>query len=356
MQDSDHMHSKTHREDSGVSMTHKQVDISALIEPYRGELLLHCYRLLGSLHDAEDMVQESMLRAWRHFDTFKGRASLRTWLYTIATNACLDVLKKRPSRMLPTAISSEANPHTPIPSPTTETLWLEPFPDSWLAEATENPEARYSRYESVSLAFLTALQLLPPRQRAILILSDVLDWRAHEIAHLLELTVSAVTSALHRARVTLAHNYQSEQETKPRLQRTDDATNTLLSRYLHAWETDDVAGLVSLLKEDAILSMPPVPAWYRGRDAIQAIFLAVPFSPEMRNRWRVYPTRANGQPALILYQADPSKSAYHAFGIQVLTLADVRHPGQIAAVTIFHGSALVPAFGFPSQLPLHPSL
>jgi RNA polymerase sigma-70 factor (ECF subfamily) len=352
MQDSDHIQNKTHRKDSGESTTHEQADISALIEPYRGELLLHCYRLLGSLHDAEDMVQESMLRAWRHFDTFKGRASLRTWLYTIATNACLDTLKKRPSRTLPTAISSEADPRTPIPSPTAETLWLEPLPDSWLAEATENPEARYSRHESVSLAFLTALQLLPPRQRAILILSDVLDWRAHEIARLLELTVSAVTSALHRARVTLSHNYQSEQETTPPFQHADDATNALLSRYLHAWETDDVAGLVSLLKEDAILSMPPVPAWYRGRDAVQEIFQAVPFGPDMRNRWRIYPTRANGQPAFILYHANPSKSVYHAFGVQVLTLADVGHPGQIAAVTIFHGSALVPTFGFPLQLPL----
>lgn len=348
---SDRRNAKANRNDSMGTMTHKLVDIGSLIEPYRGELLLHCYRLLGSLHDAEDMVQESMLRAWRHFETFKGHASLRTWLYTIATNTCLDALKKRSSRTLPTAISSEADPRAPIPRPSAEALWLEPFPDSWLVEATENPEARYGRYESVSLAFLTALQLLPPRQRAILLLSDVLDWRASEIAHLLEISISAVNSALHRARVTLAQNYHADKREGTQVLRTDTATKTLLSRYMHAWETDDVAGLVTLLKEDAILSMPPVPAWYRGREAVQAILLANPFGSPVRNRWRLYPTCANAQLAFVLYHADASKEAYQAFGVQVVTLDHSSLLQQIAEVTIFHGSSLVPSFGFPLQLP-----
>ncbi|HEY6406821.1 MAG TPA: RNA polymerase subunit sigma-70 [Ktedonobacteraceae bacterium] len=167
----------------------------SLIEPYRRELHLHCYRLLGSFHEAEDLAQETMLRAWQYFDTFKGQASPRTWLYRIATNACLDALKKRLPRTLPMTISPAADPLLPLAPAWAESTWLEPILDSWLVEATEDPAARYSRRESVSLAFLTALQLLPPRQRAILLLSDVLDWRASEIASLLSISVSAVNSA-----------------------------------------------------------------------------------------------------------------------------------------------------------------
>src|SRR6266446_773906 len=219
-------------------------DISSLIEPYRREVHLHCYRLLGSLHDAEDLVQETMLRAWQHFDSFKGASSLRTWLYTIATNACLEALKKRPPRTLPVAAYPATDPLGPIAPALAEALWLEPFPDSWLAEAVDNPEAHYTRHESVSLAFLTVLQLLPPRQRAILILSDVLDWRASEIASLLSISVSAVNSALHRARVTMAKQYHTDDRERGERLEVDAATQTLLERYLLAWETEDVAGLV----------------------------------------------------------------------------------------------------------------
>jgi RNA polymerase sigma-70 factor, ECF subfamily len=207
-------------------------DISSLIEPYRGELYLHCYRLLGSLQDAEDLVQETMLRAWQHFDTFKGSASLRTWLYTIATNACLDALKKRPPRTLSVAAYPAADPLGSIVPATAEALWLEPFPDSWLTEAADNPEAHYTRRESVSFAFLTILQMLPPRQRAILLLSDVLDWSASEVAHLLEISVSAVNSALHRARVTLAKHYHPDEREMAQVSLTDADMSALLSRYV----------------------------------------------------------------------------------------------------------------------------
>jgi RNA polymerase sigma-70 factor (ECF subfamily) len=330
-----------------------QSERSLLIEPYRHELLLHCYRLLGSLHDAEDAVQDTMLRAWRHFDTFteKGPGSLRRWLYTIATNTSLDTLKKRSPRTLPTVASTAWDPLLPVAPRSAETLWLEPFPDSWLAEATENLEARYTRYESVSLAFLTILQLLPPRQRAILLLSDVLSFRADEIAHLLESSVSAVNSALHRARVTLEKNYQREQPERVQFGHTNVAIDTLLTRYLQAWETDDVDGLVALLKEDATLSMPPVPSWYQGRDAIRRVLSAVLFPPGVQKQWRLSPTHANGQPAFVVYRADEATQSYRAFAIQVLTLDGSQFPKQVASLTAFLGPELVTSFGFPLQLP-----
>lgn len=334
-----------------ASLDHSQS--GPLIEAYRNELLLHCYRLLGSLHDAEDAVQETMLRAWRHFDTFteKGPGSLRAWIYKIATNTSLDLLKKRSPRTLPTAASPVWNPQRPVAPREAEALWLEPFPESWLAEATENPEARYSRHESVSLAFLTVLQLLPPRQRAILLLSDVLDWRAVEIAQLLEVSVGAVNSALHRARVTLEKNYSTSQREVAQAYSADAATNTLLARYLQAWETDDVDGLMALLKEDATLSMPPVPSWYQGREAIRTILLAVLFPSGVRDRWRLTPTRANGQPAFVVYRADESSKSYRAFAIQVVAFDTSRRDRpQIAEVTAFLGAELVTSFGYPLYL------
>jgi RNA polymerase sigma-70 factor (ECF subfamily) len=332
------------------SLSIEQAEPERLLEPYRNELLLHCYRLLGSLHDAEDTVQDTMLRAWRHFDsfTYRGPGSLRAWLYTIATNTSLDALKKRSPRTLPTAASPVWNPQIPVAARSSETLWLEPFPDAGLIEAAENPEARYTQHESVSLAFLTALQLLPPRQRAILLLSDVLDWRAAEIARLLEISVSAVNSALHRARVTLEKNYDREQREMAQLDRVDVATNTLLTRYLHAWETDDVDGLVALLKEDATLSMPPVPSWYQGREAIRTILRTVLFPFGVRDQWRLSPTHANGQPAFMVYRADEATGLYRAFAVQVITLDG---SGQITGVTAFLGSELATFFGFPLQLP-----
>ncbi len=324
-------------------------DISSLIEPYRRELQVHCYRLLGSLHDAEDLVQETMLRAWQRFDTFKGSSSLRTWLYAIATHACLDVLKKRSVRTMPMSAFPAADPGSPIAPATAEATWLEPFPDSWLANAIESPEARYTRHESISLAFLTVLQLLPPRQRATLILSDVLDWRASEVAHLLGISVSAVNSLQHRARITMTKNYSVDEREMEHRDRADATISTLLNRYVHAWETDDIDGLVALLKEDVTLSMPPFPSWYRGHESVRAVLMSAPFG--FGRSWRLYPTSANGRPAFAFYQANELKNSYQPFGIQVISTDWSIPDGQIADMTIFKNPLLFTYFGLPLQLP-----
>ncbi len=247
-----------------------QREFSGLTEPYRHELQLHCYRILGSLQDAEDIVQETLLRAWRRLETYEERAPLRAWLYKIATNACFDALAKRPRRVLPTAQTAPADPRQPFAPPITEPIWLEPYPDDLIDESAAGPEARYSLRESVSLAFLAALQGLPPRQRAVLILRDVLDWRAREAAQLLDITVSAVNSALHRARVTLQQRYHTRGREAVSGTSIEDGLRPLLERYVQVWEAADIDGLVNLLREDATLSMPPLPTWYAGREAISA--------------------------------------------------------------------------------------
>lgn len=336
----------------GVARDDGSVNVSSVIEPYRHELSLHCYRLMGTLQDAEDQVQETMLRAWRHFATFEGSASLRTWLYTIATHVCLDALKKRRSRILPMAVYPVADPLRPIAAATAEILWLEPFPDNWMVEAAENPEVRYTKHESVSLAFLTVLQLLPPRQRAIVILRDVLDWHANEVAELLGLSVPAVNSALHRGRATLAKRYCSEEQRQmAREMQADEVTSELLRRYVYAWETDDIDGIVALLKEDAVLSMPPIPSWYQGREAVGAILARGPFGHEAPRQWRLFPTRANGQPAFVFYRADTATDCYRAFGVQVVTVNSSISAGQITSMTIFKNPAIVAFFGFPPEMP-----
>src|SRR5829696_1845212 len=248
---------------------------SELAEPFRRELQVHCYRILGSLHEAEDMVQETMLRAWKRLESYEGRASFRSWLYKIATNACLDALDQRRSRrLLPPQCIPAADPHMQIAPPSPEFVWIEPIPDEWLEDiSTPNPETRYTESESISLSFLTALQTLPPRQRAVLILRDVLDFSANETAEILELTVSSVNSALHRARVTLSKRYQGQEPEISTNSLNDERTQWLLDHFVQAWESADVDGLVALLKEDAAFAMPPSPSWYQGPAAI-GIFAA----------------------------------------------------------------------------------
>jgi RNA polymerase sigma-70 factor, ECF subfamily len=322
-----------------------QHEFSGLTEPYRHELELHCYRILGSLQDAEDIVQETLLRAWRRLDTYEGRASLRAWLYKIATNACFDALSKRPRRVLPTAQYAPADPRQPFAPPVTETIWLEPYPDDLIDEFEAGPEARYSRRESVSLAFLAALQSLPPRQRAVLILCDVLDWRASEAATLLEVTVSAVNSALHRARVTVSQRYHARGRDIVSGTSLDGDLRPLLDRYVQAWEAADIDGLVNLLREDATLSMPPMPTWYAGRDAIIAAAQEKIFAGDARGRWLMRSIGANQQPACAVYQRDET-SAYHAFGISVLTIDHDR----VADIITFIDPTLFPHFNLPLEI------
>ncbi|HLF02465.1 MAG TPA: RNA polymerase subunit sigma-70, partial [Anaerolineales bacterium] len=313
----------------------------------RRELQVHCYRILGSLFDAEDLVQETLLRAWRRLDTFEGRASFRAWLYKIATNACLDALeRKRPRRWLPTASHPPADPSQPF-APPADLGWLEPLPDDLVAESDENPEARYGARESVTLAFLTALQALPPRQRAVVILCDVLDWKAGEAAECLAMTVSAVNSALHRARETLAGQYHGERRAAVK-SATDSRTRDLLDRYVRAWETADVNALVALLREDAVFAMPPVPSWFKGRAAIRQALTATPFNGDPGGRWRLVLTWANGQPACAVYQRDDlAKDGVHrGMGVMVLTVAEA----FIAESIFFMTPDLVQRFGLPTAL------
>jgi RNA polymerase sigma-70 factor (ECF subfamily) len=327
-------------------------EFGELAEPYRRELRVHCYRILGSLHDAEDMVQETMLRAWKRIDTYEGRASFRAWLYKIATNACLDLLdqrRRRVNRLLPNHLFSPADPHKPIKPPDLEILWLEPLPDEWLADPTAaNPEARYSSRESISLAFLIALQILPPRQRAVLILKDVLDWSTDEIAGLLDTTTSSVSSALHRARVTIAKNYHGGKPQVPQYEAADERTQKLLDKYIHAWQTADVNGLVALLKKDATLSMPPSPTWYAGREdiglfAARTVFASNDMFPGPANgRWKLLPVGANGGVGVAVYQR-MDNGEYRPFGVHVLTFDG----GQIVQVMCFIDPSWPGRFGLP---------
>jgi RNA polymerase sigma-70 factor (ECF subfamily) len=293
--------------------------------------------MMGSLQDAEDMVQETLLRAWQRRETYQGRATLRAWLYRIATNLCLDSLRKRPRRAVPVTYQEPINLSEPLPPGIIEPIWLEPIPDRML------PEGHLAARETISLAFLTALHLLPPRQRAVLILRDVLELSARESASLLEMTISAVKSALHRARSTLAQAAVPP----PHDQALDEATQSILTGYVQAWEAADVDGLLQLLTEDAAFSMPPTPAWYRGREVIGGFLRKTLFGGGASGRWRLIPARANRQAAYGLYRIAEDGSHYTGYGIQLVTLRN----GKIADMTTFHGSRRLLMFNLPDTLP-----
>jgi RNA polymerase sigma-70 factor (ECF subfamily) len=324
-----------------------QEGFGRLLERFRGELQAHCYRLMGTLADAEDMVQEAFLRAWRGRGTFEGRATFRAWLYRIATHTCLDALRRRPRRVVPRTREPASSLATPIPDSVTEPIWLEPYPDDLLRSNDHTPEAHAAVRESISLAFITALHLLPPRQRAVLLLRDVLDWRADEVAALLDMSTAAVKSALHRARTTLAERgYAQEVPASAQAQ----VSSVQLARYVRAWEAADIPALLQLLKDDATFSMPPIPAWYQGRETIRDLVGRTVFSGEARGRWRLRPTRANGQPAFGLYrQAAPG--VYQAYGIQVLTFDGAAQDAPLVAdIITFRVPTLFPRFALPSTL------
>lgn len=314
-----------------------------LSEPHRRELQVHCYRMTGSILDAEDLVQETLVRAWEKLHTFEGRAPFRAWLYRIATNACLDELSKRKARTLPLELYPAANPKQPLDPAVMDPIWIEPFPDAWLDSERTNPAARYDQRESVTLAFLVALQALAPRQRAILLLRDVLGLRAKEVANLLDSSVSAVNSALYRARNRLVDVYPAHTYASPA---TDPAVQMLLERYVEVWEAADIDGLVALLREDATFPMPPSPSWYKGREAIREFVARFILDGDAAGRWYLVATRANGQPAFAWYRRDPTGTAYAPFAIQVVSVDD----SLVADATTFVFPQLFAAFELPAQI------
>ena len=314
-----------------------------LTEPHRRELQVHCYRMLGSVQDAEDVLQDTMLAAWQGFGGFEERASLRTWLYRIATNRCLNARRsasRRPAKQWDI-------PHVDPPEPTRlgEVVWLEPYPDTLLDGAIAvppGPEARYEQAESMSLAFVTALQVLPPRQVAVLILRDVLGFRASEVAGMLDSTVESVASALKRARASLQRRWPAVPGREPPPAPGSPAEDALVARFVSAWESADVGALVALLTDDVFMSMPPMPFEYEGPDAV-ARFCASLFGAG--RRFDLVPTRANGQPAAGAYLR-AATGTRHGVGLYVLTLTGDR----ICALTRFE-NAVLPWFGLPRSLP-----
>jgi len=312
-----------------------------LVDPYRRELQVHCYRILGSVQDAEDALQDTLLSAWQGLAGFEGRASIRTWLYRVATSRCLDAL--RSARRRPAVSPPPAGLEPPEPSRLGEVLWLEPYPDALLeglADAAPGPEARYEAMESVSLAFITALQLLPPRQRAALILRDVLGFHASEAARILDVSEESVTSALKRARAALQRAQSAAAEQQPAPPPHSATEQDLVARLITAFEAADVPGIVALLTDDAWLTMPPLPLEYQGRELAAQFLTATAFRPGWTAR--LMPTRANGQPAFGFYARDPQTGGYYPVGLMVLTLSGT----QISAMTRFDASTL-PRFGLP---------
>lgn len=317
-------------------------DFPALADPFRRELLVHCYRMLGSMQDAEDLVQETYLRAWRAWERFEGRSSLRTWLYRIATTACLSALANRGRRPLPIGLGTpSADPDDALVRQPGVT-WLEPLPDAFLQAGAGDPAAIVTGRESVRLAFVAALQHLPPRQRAVLVLRDVLQWRAAEVAELLEISTTAVNSMLQRARASLDQLAPSEDSVA---EPSAPDQRELLDRYVRAFEAKDIAALVELFTADAVWEMPPFAAWYRGPAQIGR-HLAVRCLSEPGSL-QLVPAGANGQPAFASYQADPAGGGYRLVNLQVLTLA----AAGVARVTAFVEPQLFAAFRLPRRLP-----
>ena len=299
-----------------------------LVETHRAELRAYCYRMLGSVHDAEDALQDAMLRAWRALPGFEGRSSVRSWLYSIATNTALDITRHRSRRELPVHFGPAATPGAPLGTALPDSLWLEPYPDLWLtAGPPASPEARYEQRESVELAFVVALQRLPPLQRAVLILRDVLGFAAAEAARQLGTSVPAVNSALQRARATTQSGAPARTQQSVLAALGDQRTRQIVRRYTDAMERGDADALISMLTKDATWSMPPLPTWFTGHDSLRAWLIRDPLS----ERWRHLPTRANGQLAVGCYLYDKRTGSYPAAVIDVLTLDGE----QISAVTAF---------------------
>ena len=327
-----------------------------LVEPHQKELHAHCYRMLGSVHDADDALQDALLRAWRGLAKFDGRSSLRSWLYRITTNTCLDLISRRPKRVLPIDHGPAADPGDDLGEPLIESVWVEPYADEMLGleDGYSSPEARYERRESVELAFIVALQHLPATQRAALILRDVLGFSAREAAETLETTVASVNGALRRARKAAAERLPAQSQQVALRALGDDGLGKLVKRYVDAWEQGDVDAILAMLVEDATFTMPPLPTWYRGHQAI-ALFLT---RYALRDRWRLVPARANGQLAFACYAWDAETESHTALSLDVLTLEGTRATEVTSFVTPYtRGPArerfaadVFERFGLPDRL------
>jgi RNA polymerase sigma-70 factor (ECF subfamily) len=299
-----------------------------LVAGYHGELHAHCYRMLGSVHDAEDALQDALLRAWRGLARFEGRSSLRSWLYTIATNSSLNLIGKRPKRVLPIDYGPPADPHDGVGVPLSESAWVEPYPDEGLHDYSA-PEARYELRESVELAFVAALQHLPPNQRAVLILREVLDFSAKEVAEALATTTASVNSALQRARATVDERLPAHSQQATLRALGDEKVRRIVERYMDAMQRGDVNAVVQMLSEDAAWTMPPLATWFSGREEIAQFLAWGPLSGQFR--WRRLAAHANGQVAVAAYTWQDAEGAYMPFALDVLTLDGER----IREVTAF---------------------
>jgi RNA polymerase sigma-70 factor (ECF subfamily) len=319
---------------------------TALLEPYRRELLAHCYRMLGSYADAEDALQETLLRAWRGLARFEGRSSLRGWLYRIATNRCLSAIERRPKRVLPIDYAPAADPHDGPADAVRDPVWLEPYPDVELGlEGPAGPEARYEQREAIELAFIAALQNLPARQRAVLILRDVLGFSARETAGVLDTTPVSIDSALQRAHKAVDDRLPSQsQQTTLRLL-GDEQLSELVERYITAWEQNDVDAVVAMLAEDARIVMPPLPSWYGGREQV-AMFLH-DYPLRGHRRWKMASISASGQPALATWTWDEQAGLLRPHSISVLTLRG----NSIEEIMAFLNPKVLEAFALPAPLP-----
>jgi RNA polymerase sigma-70 factor (ECF subfamily) len=323
-----------------VSATVDETAYLRLVESHRRELHAHCYRMLGSVQDAEDALQEALLRAWRGLPKFEGRSSLRSWLYRIATNACLTAIERRPQRTLPIERGPAVDPASEIGPPLLETVWVEPYPDEGLEDFAA-PEARYDARESVELAFIAALQHLPATQRAVLILREVLGFSAREVAETLDTTPASVNSALQRARAAVEERTPARSQQATLRALGDDRVRELVESYVDAWERGDVEAVVAMLAQDATFSMPPQAEWFHGREAIAAFLPRGPLA--MRRRF--LPARANAQPAFGTYRWVADEERFVANAIHVLTLRG----STIADVTCFLTPAVFPAFGLAAE-------
>jgi RNA polymerase sigma-70 factor (ECF subfamily) len=305
---------------------------ASLVEPLRGELHAHCYRMLGSVHDAEDALQDALLRAWRAMARFEGRSSLRSWLYTIATNTCLDQIARRPKRVLPIDYGPSTDSRDAPGEPVVESVWIEPYPDEILGveDGFASPEACYELRESVELAFVAALQHLPATQRAVLILRLVLGFSAKEVAETLSTSVASVNSALQRARAAVDERVPEQSQQKTLRALGDDSVKELVDRYVDAWERNDVQTFAAMLAEDATFAMPPLASWYAGREAIEQWAAGWPLSGAYR--WRALRSTANGQPALGFYAWSPEDESYRPFALNVLSLSGTRVQGVTAFI------------------------